>query len=104
MRSVARVVLAIALLALVLLVVALVALNGDVPTRPIQLGVLDLPPLPIGTLLAGALGSGFLVGVLLAVPGRLRTRSRHSALRKEAAALEEEVRRLRALPLEGAGG
>ena len=80
-----------------LLVLALVTLNEASVT--VQLGVVDVPTLPLGLVVAAALGCGFVLGLLLAASAVLRGMGRQRRLRREVGELGREVQDLRTLPL-----
>ena len=101
MSGVVRFVLASVVVAAGLAATALVLLNRD-PVR-LQLGVVDLPPVPVGTATAAALGGGVLIGLVMLLPALARRRGARRRLEARVAELEREVKDLRTLPLQGDG-
>lgn len=82
-----------------LLLTALLTLN-PMPVR-IQLGLFDVPSVGVGLSIAAGTVGGILVGTLLLLPLVLR-RGRRLRRSEEALKLaEQELRDLRALPLQG---
>ncbi len=101
MKTLIRVLITLLGLVGTLLFVALVTLNAD-PTR-VQLGVFDIPAYPIGRLLAGALGAGSILGVVVSAPFLARSAGARRRLTRQVTELDQEVRDLRTLPLRGDG-
>ncbi len=101
MKGATRILLSVLVGAVALVALALVLLNRE-PAR-LQLGVVDLPPVASGVLVAGALGAGLLLGLLLLLPLLAARRRRRVELERRVAELEREVQDLRTLPLRGDG-
>ena len=88
-----------AILALLLFLAALsfAALNAAPVTVNYYVGSLDVP---LSLLLVSALAVGALLGTLVGLGRVVRLRREMARLRREARVAEEEVRNLRALPLQ----
>ncbi len=94
-----RILLALLALAIALLTFALVSLNEE--TVHVQLGVFDIPPMPLGALLAGTVGVGLIVGAVAVSPLLLRLAGQRRRLIRRLGELDSEVHELRTLPLRG---
>jgi len=88
-----------AILALALFVITLsfAALNSDPIPIDYYIGRVEIP---LALLLVAALGVGALLGSLVGLGRVVRIKREMARLRRESRATEEEVRNLRALPLQ----
>ena len=88
-----------AILALALFVITLsfAALNSDPINIDYYIGQVEIP---LALLLVAALGVGALLGSLVGLGRVVRVKREMARLRRESRATEEEVRNLRALPLQ----
>jgi len=88
-----------AILALALFVITLsfAALNSDPIPIDYYIGQVEIP---LALLLVAALGVGALLGSLVGLGRVVRIKREMARLRRESRATEEEVRNLRALPLQ----
>ncbi|NCF10057.1 MAG: DUF1049 domain-containing protein [Gammaproteobacteria bacterium] len=88
-----------AILALALFVITLsfAALNSDPIPIDYYIGQVEIP---LALLLVAALGVGALLGSLVGLGRVVRVKREMARLRRESRATEEEVRNLRALPLQ----
>ena len=99
MRNALLILLTLLGLAVSLLTVALLTLNKD--SVEVQLGVFDLPSMPLGQLLAFTVSTGLILGLLAVSPFALRSANRRRRLTRRLADLNSEVHELRTLPLRG---
>lgn len=101
MRIALRILLALLGIAVVLLTVALITLNGDGVL--LQLGVVDLPEMPLGQLVALSVAVGVVLGGVIASPFLIRGMTRQRRMTRRMGELSSEVHELRTLPLRGDG-
>jgi hypothetical protein len=98
MREVGRLLLLLQVGLLGLLTVALISFNPR-PELLLQVGLFDLPRGPAGLLVAGALWTGVGLAWASCALRLLLLRLQLRRLRREKAALSEELQRARSLPL-----